>query len=187
MRPHSIGATVAADNGSAYGAGATVNAGHTNAAAFGAGATTDRANQQVFSTKTNTYTMPGITSGASKAAQGAPTHLVTSNGAGDLAAQSISELGIAKQRDVDENTSGVAMSIAMENPDLTGNESFGVAANWGTFEDANALGLSLMGVVGRDLFTSGDRAAISGGFGIGFEEGEGDDVYGGRVGVQWTR
>jgi hypothetical protein len=79
------------------------------------------------------------------------------------------------------------MSIAMENPDLTGNERFGVAANWGTFEDANAVGLSLMGVVARDLFTSGDRAAISGGFGIGFEEGEGDDVYGGRVGVQWTR
>jgi hypothetical protein len=44
-----------------------------------------------------------------------------------------------------------------------------------------------MGVLGRNLFSNGDRAAISGGFGVGFEEGRGDDVYGGRVGLQWTR
>ena len=136
----------------------------------------------MFGTKTNTYTMPGITSSQSRARQAGPTQVVTTDANGNLASD-----GGAIFRDIDENKSGIAMSIAMENPDLTGNKSFGVAANWGTFEDANALGLSLMGVVGRDLFTSGDRAAISGGFGIGFEEGEGDDVYGGRVGVQWTR
>jgi hypothetical protein len=68
-----------------------------------------------------------------------------------------------------------------------GNERFGIAAHWGTFDDANGLGVALMGVLGRDLFASGDRAAISGGFGVGFEEGRGDDVYGGRVGLQWTR
>jgi hypothetical protein len=28
--------------------------------------------------------------------------------------------------------------------------------------------------------------AVSGGFGVGFSEGDGDDVVGGRVGLQWT-
>jgi hypothetical protein len=29
--------------------------------------------------------------------------------------------------------------------------------------------------------------ALSGGFGVGFDSGRSDDVYGGRVGLQWTR
>jgi YadA head domain repeat (2 copies) len=61
-------ANALADNSSAVGNGATVAASHTNAAAFGAGATTPRANQQSFGTASNTYTMAGITSNASKAA-----------------------------------------------------------------------------------------------------------------------
>jgi hypothetical protein len=28
--------------------------------------------------------------------------------------------------------------------------------------------------------------AVSGGFGVGFSTGSGDDVFGGRVGLQWT-
>jgi trimeric autotransporter adhesin len=60
-------ANALADNSSAVGNGATVAASHTNAAAFGAGATTPRANQQSFGTASNTYTMAGITSNASKA------------------------------------------------------------------------------------------------------------------------
>ena len=169
-------------------------------AAFGSGATATRANQQVFGTSSNTYTMPGLTSSQSKSAQGSPTHLVTSNATGDLAAYTFSELGLATSGDVDalntrinkvgartdEAIAGVALAMSMVNPDLTGNERFGVAANWGAFEDANALGMSLMGVLGNDFVTKGDRVAISGGFGIGLANGEGDDVYGGRVGLQWT-
>ena len=48
------------------------------------------------------------------------------------------------------------------------------------------LGLSLMGVLGNNFLMEHDRVAISGGFGIGFDNGGGDDVYGGRVGLQWT-
>jgi hypothetical protein len=43
-----------------------------------------------------------------------------------------------------------------------------------------------MGVLGYDVLSRGDRVAVSGGFGVGFEEGYGDDVWGGRVGAQWT-
>jgi hypothetical protein len=89
------GARVEADNSSAFGAGATVLAGHTNSTAIGAGATTTRANQVMVGTSGTTYTTPGITSNASKAAQGSPTHIVTSNAGGDLAAYTPSELGIA--------------------------------------------------------------------------------------------
>ena len=34
--------------------------------------------------------------------------------------------------------------------------------------------------------TRGDRMAITGGRGVGFGEGSGDDVFGGRIGAQWT-
>ena len=50
-----------------------------------------------------------------------------------------------------------------------------------------ALGLSLMGVLGNNLIALNDRVAVSGGFGVGFDYGSGDNVYGGRVGLQWTR
>jgi len=86
-------------------------------------------------------------------------------------------------RRTDENESGIALAMSMQNPDLVGAERFGVAANWGTFEGANALGMALMGVLGHDFVTKGDRAAISGGFGVGLSNG--DDVYGGH-GLQWT-
>jgi hypothetical protein len=48
----------------------------------------------------SSYTMAGITSNATKAAQGAPTTIVTSNAAGDLAAYSVADLGLATQGDV---------------------------------------------------------------------------------------
>ena len=56
----------------------------------------------------------------------------------------------------------------MENPDLTGNERFGVAMNYGNFEGASALSWAGMGVLGYDVLSRGDRVAISGGFGVGF-------------------
>jgi hypothetical protein len=43
----------------------------------------------------NNYTVVGVTSDASGKAQGSPTHLVTSNAKGDLAAYTFSQLGIA--------------------------------------------------------------------------------------------
>jgi hypothetical protein len=202
------GSNVAIGNGAqAVGAGNTstaigsgTQANFTNSSAIGAAAVTTRVNQQAFGTASNTYTMAGITSGASKTAQGAPTSLVTSNASGDLAAYTFSELGLASTTDLtainqhlsqldrrtDENMSGVALAMAITNPDLTGSEKFGVAANWGSFEGANALGAALMGVLGNNFLVEHDRVAISGGFGVGFDNGSGDDVFGGRVGLQWT-
>ena len=89
-------------------------------------------------------------------------------------------------RRLDENAQGVALALAAVNPDLTGNEHFGVTANWGGFDGANAFGMGFEGVVGHGWLMSGSRAAITGGWGVGFADGRGSDVFGGRVGGQLT-
>ena len=132
-------------------------------------------------TKAETYQAPGITSGKSRARQSGPLEVVTSDAGGNLATD-----GGRIFRDIDENRSGVALAVAMDNPDLVGNERFGVAGHWGHFEGANAAGFTAMGVLGNNFIREGDRIAISGGFGVGFSDGSGDDVWGGRVGGQWT-
>jgi hypothetical protein len=135
----------------------------------------------VFGTKNETYTTPGITSDKSRNRQSGPLEVVTSDGGGNLATD-----GGDIFRRLDENQSGVALAISMENPDLIANERFGVAMNYGNFEGASALSWSAMGVLGYDVLSRGDRVAVSGGFGVGFENDRGDDVWGGRVGAQWT-
>ena len=52
-------------------------------------------------------------------------------------------------------------------PDLTGNERFGVSANWGNFDGSNAFGMGFEGVLWNDLFATGGRFAVTGGFGVG--------------------
>jgi hypothetical protein len=181
-------------NATAVGTGA--NAAPDGSAAFGAGATATRPNQQVFGTASNTYTTPGITSAASKAAQGAPTHFVMSNPSGDLAAYTPTELGLATSNDFSalqsqinalarrdrEHEEGIAIAMAMHDPDLVAGEKLGLKLSWGNFEGSNAIALTAAGVLGWSVFTPGDRLAVSGGLGVGTDQGQ----VGGRVGVQLT-
>ena len=176
------GARVEADNGSSFGTGATVLAGHTGSTAVGAGATTTRADQVMLGTASDTYTMAGITSGASKAAQGAPTHLVTSNASGDLAAYSYSELGLATQKDVGRLNEGIAAVAALAQPILDPGQSFGMTPAWGGFDDANAVGVSAAGVLARNLLRPGSGTlALFGGVGFGTNEGQ----VAGRAGMSF--
>jgi len=100
----------------------------------------------------------------------------------DLADDSVTwgKLSSGVRNRIDENTEGVAIALALQNPDLVGNESFGLSVNWGGFDNANALGVAATGVLGRDVFGAGDRLSIAGGVGIGMD----DDTVGGRVGAQ---
>ncbi|MET3581188.1 autotransporter adhesin [Mesorhizobium robiniae] len=66
--------------------GANAAAGHDNAIAIGSGVTTERANQVSLGTATNTYTLAGINSQASRDAQGATAYFMTTDGNGNLAA-----------------------------------------------------------------------------------------------------
>jgi trimeric autotransporter adhesin len=180
----------------------------------------DRANQFKLGQERHTYTLPGITSQASKDAQdNGPIEIVTTDQDGDLATMSMSQ--IASQQQVDQNTTnittntadiatnrddiatneadiatneadiatnrqGVAIAIAMEGPDLAGNETFALAANWGTFEGTNAFAASATGVLSRDVFEdgSGIRLSASGGIGYSPSQDGADDSVAGRAGVQ---
>ena len=149
--------------------------------AIGAGAVATMDNQFVMGTSQETYQAPGITNSLSTQRQSGPLQVVTSDMGGNLATD-----GGQIFRGIDENRQGVALALAAVNPDLTGDERFGVTANWGNFAGADAFGMGLEGVLGHDWITRGDRVAVTGGWGVGFADGSGSNVYGGRVGAQWT-
>ena len=113
------GANVQADNGSSFGSGATVNNGHTNSSAFGTGASTTNNNQMMFGTAAQTYTTPGITSGLSKARQtDGPLEVVTRP-----EPATSPPTAVRSSRALSELNGGVAIAMALSNPDLVGNES----------------------------------------------------------------
>ena len=190
---------------SAVGGGATAT--HNNSAAFGQGATTTRSNQQVFGTGSNTYTMPGVTSAARRSAQGTVTGLITTSAAGNLAsdggalqsAVNTNTTGVATNTNNiqinaneiaglrgqgDINTAGVAIALAVENPDLKGMESFGILVNGSTFNGSTAIGGAFIGSIAEDMFGVGNRGrlAISAGVGYSLEQKE----FGARGGLQLT-
>jgi hypothetical protein len=150
----------------------------------------------VLGTTSNTYTVPGITSAASLAAQSGPVLFVTSDASGNLATAAsvfdpgpiFDELaGLADQiagldERADEIEAGVAIAMALEDPDLAGTESFGIKLNYGNFEGADALGLTVAGVLARNVLGARNRLTLSGGVGWGLEE----STIGGRVGAQLT-
>jgi trimeric autotransporter adhesin len=65
------------------------NAAHADSTAIGRGATTTRASQVMIGTSTNTYSMPGVTSAASRAAQSGPTQVLTTDAAGNIATANV--------------------------------------------------------------------------------------------------
>jgi hypothetical protein len=52
--------------------------------------------------------------------------------------------------------------------------------NFGSFNGENALGMSVLGILDRNLLGYGETIAVGGGLGIGLSDGS----VGGRVGVQ---
>jgi autotransporter adhesin len=81
-------------NAVATGADATAigygsRASYSNSTAIGRGASTTRAGQVMIGTTTNTYTMPGVTSSASRAAQTGPTQVLTTDAAGNIASANL--------------------------------------------------------------------------------------------------
>lgn len=191
-----IGNGVSLGGANAVAVGTGTSANFDNSAAFGNGATVTRANQQVFGTATNTYTMPGITSAASKAAQSGPVQIVTSDAGGNLATNTAAGLGLASATDIavinsqigginarlndlDARTTkalnGTAMALAMAGvPWLDRTERFAVSSNWGTFQGTNGIALNAALRLGTNVQANGGIAYGANGGGLG-----------GRVGVRW--
>jgi trimeric autotransporter adhesin len=164
--------------------GAGTRANFSNSAAFGAGATATRADQQVFGTATNTYTMAGIASAASAAAQTGPRQLVTSDANGNLATASLASLGLAGVADVSAinarlddlagRSSKAYAGVAMAGtPTVLPHERFVTTFNWGTFQGSNAFAVS--GAVRLD-----ERVQLNGG--VAFSPDQ--NLAAGRAGVR---
>jgi hypothetical protein len=170
--------------------GASASATFANSTAIGNGATTTRANQQSFGTASNTYTLAGITSAASLAAQTGPVSIVTSDGAGNLATLSSASIASVASvaaldgrvtnlennvrslnNDVRKAFEGAAVAIAMGGAALPDNKRFAISANWGNFSGENAFGGVAQMRISNNFVAN---AAI----GAGFNRGG----VGGRVG-----
>lgn len=113
-------ASVAGQAGIALGAGAS--AGYNNSVAIGAGATALRDGQVMLGSSSNTYTLAGIGSAASRAAQTGPVKVVTSDANGNLATSDFDIAGISNdistlKTKVDRNrkdaNKGIAAAMAM--------------------------------------------------------------------------
>ena len=83
--------------------------------------------------------------------------------------------------------------MAIETPELATGEKFGIRIGWGGFDsfesNANAVGASAIGVLGRNYFREGDRLAVDAGVGLGwseFKDYNQSRVLAGRVGLQFT-
>lgn len=182
-------------NATAVGNGAQAT--FSSSAAFGSGAVATRANQQVLGTTSNTYTTPGITSAASRAAQSGPTQIVTSDAGGNLATATPADLGLASMGDINAINSqlgtinarlddlssrsnraysGVAMAMALTGGYLPEHKKFAIAVNYGTFERQNAAALS-------SYFRLNETVVLSGGLSYGFEQRQ----FGGRAGMLFAR
>ncbi len=174
----SVGANsrATASDAAAFGNGAIVT--HTQSVAIGSGATSTRANQIVLGTSSETYTMPGLSSAASAAAQSGPIEVVTTDAEGNLATDggvlfaSLAGAVPDLQDDIDTNRDGVALAMAMQVPYVPPSKTFALSSGLGFFEGATAFSVS----TGWRINPS---TQLDAGLGYGFNT----DALGGRVGV----
>lgn len=139
----------------------------------------------VFGTLSNTYVLPGVTSAASTAAQSGPLYVVTSDGSGRLAAMDIASLGTGgvpglqgqldalRVRD-DALAEGIAMSFALDVPDLSPSRNIAITANWGHFDEQNGVAAGFAARINRNV-------SLNGGVAAGLNDGQ----VGGKAGLRF--
>ena len=173
------GATATIANSAAFGAGATAT--FANSTAIGAGATASTNNQVVLGTGSNTITAPGIDSALSRGRQSGLLGVVTSDSAGNLASD-----GGALYEQVATIKAGAAVAMALSDPTLGGKDRFGVKLNYGTYDNANAIGMSAAGLVYSGLFNMKNNLVASAavGYGTASVQGYTQNVVGGHAGLQ---
>jgi autotransporter adhesin len=173
------------------GTGASAN--FDNSVAIGNGATTTRVNQVAVGTATSTYTLSGITSAASKAAQSGPTQLVTSDASGNLATTTLASLGLASTADINginsqlaalngrvdnltrESRGGVALALAASGLQFDPRPGkLSVAGGFGNFQGQSGLAVGLGYAHSNEMrFNAAFTAAQQGAVGM-------------RAGASWT-
>jgi autotransporter adhesin len=178
-------------NSSALGNGAQAT--FANSTAIGNGAAATRDNQQMFGTASNTYTMAGIATAASRAAQVGPTSIVTSDTAGNLAARSFADLGLASQSDISgingrldalngrindvnrEARGGIALALAASGLQFdTRPGKVSLSGGYGNFKGESGFAVGLGYAVSESMRFNAAFTAVR----------QGD--IGARVGASWT-
>ena len=181
-----LGATAQATADSAIAVGNNAAATFTNFAAIGTGAATTRINQVAIGTGTNTYTLAGINSAASLAAQTGTLRVVTTGAAGNLASAplptdlsgSVATLQsqvTTLQGQVKQAFEGTAIAIALGASTLPGDKRYAVTVNWGNFRGENAMSLAAQ-------YRVTDYVVLNAGVAAGFAQGG----VGSRAGVTFA-
>lgn len=70
-------------------------------------------------------------------------------------------------RGLSKANEGTAIALAISQPVFLPGQTFAVRAGWGGYEDQNAFGFSMAGVIAHDVFGSGSTVSLDGGFGVG--------------------
>jgi YadA-like membrane anchor domain len=189
MATASNGGAAYGDNSIATGAlssalGPGASATFANSTAIGNGAATTRINQVAIGTGTNTYTLAGINSAASLAAQSGTLRVVTTDAAGNLASApfpsggggpNLSASVATLQTQIKQAFEGTAIAIALGGTALPGDKRYAVSVNWGNFRGENAMSLSTQ-------FRVTDYVVLNAGFAAGFAQGG----VGSRAGVTFA-
>jgi len=154
-----------------------------NATAIGNGAVATRHNQVVIRTASNTYTAPGITSAACRAAQSGPLQVVTTDANGNLASDggaifnSLNNLNgqVARiDQDLRRLDGGVAMAMALVGVYLPEHQRVALHANLGFYNGAQAFGIQAVARLNQTFTVNGGMAFDVSGRGNGL---------GGRIGM----
>ena len=172
-----IGADTVATAQSATAIGQASEATFVNSTAIGQGVTTSRANQVAIGGASNTYTLAGVGSDASRAAQSGPRQVLTTDAAGNIAGDggALFDSFNNLEEQVDENSAGVALAIAMTNvPQLSGDKKFSLGFAIGTFEGevGYAAGASVRftdALVGRASVGGSSESGFGAGAGVAFQ------------------
>lgn len=162
------GSTVTGAGGMSLGGGNSVA--QAGAVAIGNGVTTTRANQVSLGNAGNTYTLAGISSAASLAAQSGPVQVVTADSAGNLATTNISipdisgldgrvgalETSVTQlQKDMRRSFEGSALAMAMGGAILPEGKTYAISAGWGTFRGENAFAASGVAKLNDNFYAQG--------------------------------
>lgn len=169
------GANAAGDGSVALGRNASAT--QAGSVAIGTGARTSRAGQVALGSEQSTYTMAGIASSASRAAQSGATQFITTDAAGNLAASGYGPGNIAAlegrvdalggrvgalessvgrlQREMRGAYQGTAIALALTGAVLPAGKTFAVSTSFGTYRGETGFGASGVARVSDNLFVSG--------------------------------
>ena len=158
---------------------------HANAMALGAGAVTTRPNQIAMGGANSTYTMAGIASDDSRAAQSGPLQVVTSDANGNLATADLTSfypelVGLGQRlgdmdKRFDRHADGIAIAVAMGGAHLPIDSRYAISGNVGVFDGTGALGFAGAARLNRNWW-------VHAAGGLGFQR----NTVAGRVGVTFA-